>query len=57
MYRENINESEILTTIDELVGRWATERQAAEGFGDFTIRAGIVAPVLDPARDFWEEAK
>ena len=57
MYRENINESEILATIDELVGRWATERQAAEGFGDFTIRAGIVAPVLDPARDFWEEAK
>lgn len=57
MYRENINESEILATIDELVGRWAKERHAAEDFGDFVIRAGIVAPVLDPARDFWEEAK
>ncbi|ORM52708.1 sulfite reductase subunit beta [Pantoea conspicua] len=57
MYRENINENEILATIDELVGRWARERHAAEGFGDFVIRAGIVAPVLDPARDFWEEAK
>ncbi|MXP49642.1 assimilatory sulfite reductase (NADPH) hemoprotein subunit [Pantoea sp. Eser] len=57
MYRENINENEILATIDELVGRWAKERHAAEGFGDFVIRAGIVAPVLDPARDFWEEAK
>jgi sulfite reductase (NADPH) hemoprotein beta-component len=54
MYRENITESEILDCIDELVGRWATEREANEGFGDFTVRAGIVRPVLDPARDFWE---
>ncbi|PZD62605.1 sulfite reductase, partial [Pantoea ananatis] len=43
--------------LDELVGRWAKEREAAEGFGDFVIRAGIVTPVLDPARDFWQEAK
>ncbi|MBW1255083.1 assimilatory sulfite reductase (NADPH) hemoprotein subunit [Pantoea allii] len=57
MYRENITESDILATLDELVGRWAKEREAAEGFGDFVIRAGIVTPVLDPARDFWQEAK
>ena len=54
MYRENITESEILDNVDELVGRWAKEREAGEGFGDFTVRAGIVRPVLDPARDFWE---
>ena len=54
MYRENINEDEILGEIDLLVGRWAKERNAGEGFGDFTVRAGIVKPVLDPARDFWE---
>ncbi|PKH20009.1 sulfite reductase subunit beta [Enterobacterales bacterium CwR94] len=54
MYRENITEPEILATIDELVGRWARERDNDEGFGDFVIRAGIVKPVLDPARDFWE---
>ncbi|MGQ7189352.1 hypothetical protein ACUODJ_44530, partial [Escherichia sp. HC-CC] len=24
---------------------------AGEGFGDFTVRAGIIRPVLDPARD------
>mgnify|MGYP001379976194 FL=1 len=54
MYRENINEEEILISINELVGRWATEREADEGFGDFTIRAGIIRPVLDPARDLWE---
>ncbi|MFO5693952.1 hypothetical protein ACLBP9_22150, partial [Klebsiella pneumoniae] len=54
MYRENITESEILDSLDELVGRWAKEREAGEGFGDFTVRAGIIRPVLDPARDFWE---
>lgn len=54
MYRENITEDEILTTLDELMGRWSTEREADEGFGDFTVRAGIVKPILDPARDFWE---
>ncbi|RPD98965.1 assimilatory sulfite reductase (NADPH) hemoprotein subunit [Candidatus Pantoea deserta] len=54
MYRENITESEILASIDELVGRWAQERLGDEGFGDFTIRAGIIKPVVDPARDFWD---
>ncbi len=54
MYRENINQQEILSVLDELIGRWATERQADEGFGDYVIRAGIIRPVLDPARDFWE---
>jgi len=53
MYRENITEDEILTALDHLLGRWAKEREADEGFGDFTIRAGVVEPVLDPARDFW----
>ncbi|MEI2265734.1 assimilatory sulfite reductase (NADPH) hemoprotein subunit [Erwinia sp. CGal63] len=53
MYRENITEDEILTILDHLLGRWSKEREADEGFGDFTIRAGVVEPVLDPARDFW----
>src|SRR5690606_32187788 len=34
MYRENINEEQILQEIDQLVGRWAQERNAGEGFGD-----------------------
>lgn len=54
MYRENISDVEILTIIDELVGRWAKERTADEGFGDYVIRAGIIRPVLDPARDFYD---
>ncbi|MBF7982633.1 MULTISPECIES: assimilatory sulfite reductase (NADPH) hemoprotein subunit [Rahnella] len=54
MYRENISDAEILTIIDELVGRWAKERETGEGFGDYVIRAGIIRPVLDPARDFYD---
>ncbi|MFO6300284.1 assimilatory sulfite reductase (NADPH) hemoprotein subunit [Rahnella selenatireducens] len=54
MYRENISDAEILTIIDELVARWAKERETGEGFGDFVIRAGIIRPVLDPARDFYD---
>ena len=54
MYKENITEPEILASLDELVGRWAKEREAGEGFGDFTVRAGIIRPVLDPARDLWD---
>jgi len=54
MYRENITEPQILAEIYTLVGRWASEREAGEGFGDFVIRAGIVKPVIDSARDFYD---
>ncbi|MCT7654832.1 assimilatory sulfite reductase (NADPH) hemoprotein subunit [Oceanimonas sp. NS1] len=53
MYKENITDRQILEEIDVLVGRWAAEREAGEGFGDFVIRAGIIAPVVDSARDFY----
>lgn len=53
MYRENITVAEILTEIDQLVSRWAKEREAQEGFGDFSIRAGIIAPVEVSKRDFY----
>lgn len=53
MYKENITDRQILEDIDALVGRWAKEREAGEGFGDFVIRAGIIAPVVDSARDFY----
>ncbi|WP_224554914.1 assimilatory sulfite reductase (NADPH) hemoprotein subunit [Pectobacterium versatile] len=54
MYRENINETEILADIDRLIGLWAQDRQPNEGFGDFVIRTNIIKPVLDPARDFYD---
>ncbi|KKC98084.1 assimilatory sulfite reductase (NADPH) hemoprotein subunit [Photobacterium halotolerans] len=53
MYRENITVDEIMTELDQLVGRWATEREDGEGFGDFTIRSGIIAPVEVSVRDFY----
>ncbi|MDD9157650.1 assimilatory sulfite reductase (NADPH) hemoprotein subunit [Aliivibrio sp. S4TY2] len=53
MYKENITDRQILSEIDELVGRWVTERQGNEGFGDFTIRAGIVDEVIVSKRDFY----
>ena len=38
---------------DLYIGRWATERDGNECFGDFVIRVGVVAPVIDSARDFY----
>jgi sulfite reductase (NADPH) hemoprotein beta-component len=52
LYKEGIDEVTILTEIDGLVARWSTERNAGEGFGDFAIRAGIVAEVIVSVRDF-----
>ncbi|MCL6379931.1 assimilatory sulfite reductase (NADPH) hemoprotein subunit [Pectobacterium brasiliense] len=54
MYRENINETEILAEMDRLIGLWAQDRQQNEGFGDFVIRTNIIKAVLDPARDFYD---
>ncbi|WCH28158.1 assimilatory sulfite reductase (NADPH) hemoprotein subunit [Aeromonas salmonicida] len=53
LYQENITEPQILAELDSLIGRWAAERTAAECFGDFVIRTGVVAPVIDSARDFY----
>lgn len=52
MYKENLNEQEILAEIDTLVARWASERNDNEAFGDFTIRTGIIAEVKVSKRDF-----
>ncbi|MCF7504074.1 assimilatory sulfite reductase (NADPH) hemoprotein subunit [Vibrio sp. L3-7] len=51
MYKENITSAQILEEIDSLVGRWATERNDNEGFGDFTIRADIIEEVIISKRD------
>lgn len=42
LYRENITEEEILGALDPLFGRYAAERDDAEGFGDFLHRAGEI---------------
>ena len=53
MYRENITVAQIMDEMDSLVGQWALERQPNEGFGDFTIRAGIIDEVKISMRDFY----
>ncbi|AWL12495.1 Assimilatory sulfite reductase (NADPH) [Saliniradius amylolyticus] len=55
MYRENISDKEIMHELDTLIGRWAKEREQGESFGDFVIRAEIVKPVVDSARDFYDQ--
>lgn len=52
MYRENIQEAEILSELDGLFARYAVERNAGEHFGDFVVRVGVVKAVLDAAKDF-----
>ena len=54
MYRENIGEREIMSIIDDLIGQWATDGQDNEGFGDFLIRAEVIAPVVNSAKDFYD---
>lgn len=54
MYKENISEQQILQELDVLIGRWSKEKESNEDFGDFVVRAGIVAPVINSAKDFYD---
>jgi sulfite reductase (NADPH) hemoprotein beta-component len=56
MYKENILDTEIMTILDELIGKWAQQRNSDESFGDFVVRANIVAPVINSAKDFYAQA-
>ncbi|MEO7250978.1 MAG: assimilatory sulfite reductase (NADPH) hemoprotein subunit [Arenimonas sp.] len=42
LFRENIDQPAILAALDPLLARYAAEREQAEGFGDFLLRAGLV---------------
>ena len=43
LYREGLSEDEIVAQLQPMFERWAKERLPGEHFGDFAIRAGIVA--------------
>ncbi len=43
LYQENITEPEILAALDPVFACYAGERGEGEGFGDFLIRAGVIA--------------
>lgn len=51
LYREGIDESQILASLDPIFRRYAQERQPGEPFGDFTIRAGYVKATIH-GKDF-----
>lgn len=42
LYKENINEAEILFALDELFARYAHDRQHGESFGDYVARSQVV---------------
>ncbi|MBU2971183.1 assimilatory sulfite reductase (NADPH) hemoprotein subunit [Pseudoalteromonas sp. C2R02] len=52
LYKENVSEDVFLPELDKLIGRWATERNEDECFGDFVIRVGIVQEVKVSKTDF-----
>ncbi|MDC8832321.1 assimilatory sulfite reductase (NADPH) hemoprotein subunit [Alteromonas gilva] len=54
MFKENITEQEILSILDELIGQWAGSRENKESFGDFVVRTGVIAPVVNSAQDFYD---
>lgn len=47
MHLENVDEATILGELDGLLGGWVAGREDGEGFGDWLIRAGKVAPVTE----------
>ena len=51
LHRENIGEQQILDTLQPLIQRYAAERHAGEGFGDFLVRVSVVRAML-AGRDF-----
>jgi sulfite reductase (NADPH) hemoprotein beta-component len=42
LYRENIDETTLLDSLDPLFRQYAEQRDAGERFGDFLIRSGVV---------------
>lgn len=44
---ESVTEPEILAILGPMIERYARERLPGEHFGDFTIRAGYIAPTTE----------
>ena len=44
---ESVKEPEILAILRPMIKRYALERLEGERFGDFTIRAGYIAPTAE----------
>ena len=46
IYKEGIDESEILTSLRKLLSEYAVTRQTNEHFGDWCVRTEVVQPTL-----------
>ena len=46
IYRENLDEAQIIQALDPLLARYASERDAGEHFGDFLLRSASLAPAV-----------
>jgi sulfite reductase (NADPH) hemoprotein beta-component len=44
IYRESVDENEILAIMNKLVPQYAQNRIDGESFGDWVIRAGVIKP-------------
>lgn len=53
VFRDNVQEKEILEILEILIPRYAKERLTGEPFGDWVIRAGIIAETTHGAA-FWD---
>jgi sulfite reductase (NADPH) hemoprotein beta-component len=42
VYRENVDETTILSELDTLFARYGAQRESAEAFRDFVRRAGVL---------------
>ncbi|MEW8193218.1 MAG: assimilatory sulfite reductase (NADPH) hemoprotein subunit [Candidatus Thiodiazotropha sp.] len=56
LFRKNLNESELLQTLDGLFCIYASDRLPEERFGDFVVRRGLVNRVVNPAEAPHESA-
>jgi len=52
LYRENLNEAGILSTLDQLFAQFAQSSHKNERLADFAIRSGLIRAVVDPEVDF-----
>lgn len=48
LYRENVDEAQLLAALDPLLADYAARRGVGERFGDFLVRTGVVRPKPGP---------
>ena len=53
IFRDSVNEQEILEILGVLIPRYAKERLEGERFGDWVIRAGVIAPTTS-GKEFYD---